>query len=140
MIASFIGRVFSVIFGVIFGALTALVVLFWVGGPFWAQRVEREFAGEMSPDAFAEIYDQMSYALISAPAAVLAPCIVAVVIGEALNIRSVLYYVAAGGVTAAMAPLAVSGAKDQSGQYLAIVATAGFAAGFIYWLIAGRKA
>jgi hypothetical protein len=68
-----------------------------------------------------------------------------VVIGEVARIRSIAYYVVGGGIALAAIPLL---ARYGQGGTIAspdaivwqVFATAGFAAGFVYWLIAGRNA
>ena len=62
-----------------------------------------------------------------------------------LRVRSWMYYVPAGGVSLAAIPLLVGerNADLQSvaqSQYLTIFLAAGFAGGFIYWLLAGARA
>jgi len=80
-----------------------------------------------------------------APALTALPGFVAVVVGEVLRLRSWVYYVLAGGASLAAIPLlagaAANGAAEiPAGEYMTIFATAGFAGGFIYWLIAGARA
>jgi hypothetical protein len=83
------------------------------------------------------------------PALTALPSFAAAVAGEFLQIRSWMYYVLAGGGALAVLPLLVSTetygtALDvpslSEGQSATIFATAGFAGGFIYWLLAGRGA
>ncbi|MGE0230967.1 MAG: hypothetical protein AB7O39_07245 [Flavobacteriaceae bacterium] len=64
---------------------------------------------------------------------------IAVAFGEIRRVRSWLYYVAAGGVCGA-AGVALWEPGRFGQQEIAIVMAAGFAAGFVYWLIAGRSA
>ena len=59
-----------------------------------------------------------------------------VITGEVARIRSVLFYVGGGGLAAAAIPLLIKG----SALNWQIFATAGFAGGAVYWLIAGRRA
>jgi len=66
-------------------------------------------------------------------------------VGEVLRLRSCLYYVLAGGASLAAVPLLAglqtNGAPDiPASEYMTIFATAGFAGGFIYWLLAGARA
>jgi hypothetical protein len=68
-----------------------------------------------------------------------------VFVGEIARIRSALYYVAGGGAALAAIPLLAR--IGQSGSFALadqivwqVFATAGFAGGFVYWLIAGRNA
>ena len=68
-----------------------------------------------------------------------------VIVGEIARIRSLVYYVAGGGVALAAIPLlarSASGAPSPRPSTLVwqVFATAGFAGGFVYWLIAGRNA
>ncbi len=74
------------------------------------------------------------------------PALVAVLIGELARLRSLVYWVAAGGLAAIAAPvlngLATSPAADlalPATTLMQILATAGFAAGVIYWALAGRR-
>ena len=73
------------------------------------------------------------------------PAILAVVIGEVARIRSLVYWVAAGGMAAVVVPV-LNGLADAAHEIvlpeaalLQILATAGFAAGVVYWALAGRS-
>jgi hypothetical protein len=75
-----------------------------------------------------------------------APALLAVLIGELGHIRSLVYWVAAGGLAAVAVPvlngLAASASPDlalPASGLLQILATAGFAAGVVYWALAGRR-
>ena len=62
-----------------------------------------------------------------------------------LKLRSWMYYVLAGGASLAAVPLLVTArAADlpalPASQYMTIFAAAGFAGGFVYWLLAGARA
>ena len=79
------------------------------------------------------------------PALTALPALVAAVAGEALRIRSWMYYVLAGGVALAVVPLLAAPqgtdlTEIAASHYMTIFATAGFAGGFIYWLLAGARA
>ena len=69
-----------------------------------------------------------------------------VIIGEVAKLRSSLYYVVGGGLTAVAGPIltkvVVSGGDITlpGNTFLSVLATAGFAGGFIYWVLAGRNA
>lgn len=74
------------------------------------------------------------------------PALLAVLIGEIARIRSLVYWVAAGGLAAVAVPvlsgLAASPAAElalPATTLLQILATAGFAAGVVYWALAGRR-
>jgi hypothetical protein len=79
------------------------------------------------------------------PALTVLPAAIAAIAGEALRIRSWMYYVLAGGAAMAAIPVLASPRSEQlpplpAGQYMTIFAAAGFVGGFIYWLLAGRNA
>lgn len=68
-----------------------------------------------------------------------------VIIGEVARIRSGLFYIAGGGLAVAAAPLMVEigrtgGVSGLPAFLWQVFATAGFAGGALYWMIAGRKA
>lgn len=73
------------------------------------------------------------------------PALAVVIIGEVARIRSWLYYMLGGGLALASVPLMAR--YDQLDQVATlppivwqVFATAGFAGGLVYWLIAGRRA
>ena len=72
------------------------------------------------------------------------PALAVVIIGEVAHIRSWLYYMIGGGVALASMPLLArlgQGAAEMPPAALwQVLATAGFVAGLIYWLVAGRRA
>jgi hypothetical protein len=75
----------------------------------------------------------------------LLPAILLVVIGEVARLRTALYYVIAGGATLAAVPLLARLQQPASAHHVSevvwqVLATAGFAGGFVYWLLAGRNA
>ena len=87
------------------------------------------------------------FAFTVVPALTIVPALVAVVIGEALHIRSWMYYVLAGGaalLAGAPGEFAITPADLMvalpAHQYMTIFAAAGFVGGFVYWLLAGRNA
>ena len=73
------------------------------------------------------------------------PAILLIIIGEVARIRSSLYYILGGGAVLAIWPLMsrfgkISGDPSQLADLWTVFATAGFAGGFVYWLVAGRGA
>lgn len=144
MIGTFIGRLLGVFFASVLAVLTALVTLFWIGGSWATRRTQSGMDPQDPLYGASEIIGVVQFAMEAAPALTLAPAALAVIAGEVLKIRSPLYYIAGGGIAAVLMPLLVrsgdGAATALSTEYLAIVATAGFAAGLVYWLIAGRNA
>jgi hypothetical protein len=91
-----------------------------------------------------EALGTMAFLFTVAPVLTLAPAVIAILVGELARIRSLLYYVLAGGAAAAAMPL-IAALPETDGAtynapYFTIMATAGFAAGLVYWLLAGRRA
>lgn len=75
----------------------------------------------------------------------LAPAVLLVVVGEVARIQSALYYVLGGGAALAVVPLlgqlgSSAALALPAPTVLQVLATAGFAAGLVYWLLAGRNA
>jgi fructose-specific phosphotransferase system IIC component len=76
------------------------------------------------------------------------PAVILVAIAETFDIRSIFYYAIGGGLIAALAwfssdiSLRLENTTDISpvGYGLQLVAAAGIIGGFVYWLLAGRKA
>ena len=77
-----------------------------------------------------------------APALTPLPALGAAVAGEVLRLRSWMYYVLAGGAAMVAIPILASAPlqTEAAASYMPIFATAGFAGGFIYWMLAGRGA
>lgn len=78
-------------------------------------------------------------------AASVLPAVLLVIVGEVARIRSLTYYVAGGGAALALLPLLTSSAEPgkgllEAGALWQVFATAGFAGGLVYWLVAGRSA
>ena len=73
------------------------------------------------------------------------PVLLIVIVGEVARIRSWLYYMVGGGLALAAMPLVSrlgqSGLESMPPAAVwQVLATAGFAGGLVYWLIAGRRA
>ncbi len=121
-------------------AATLLIVLgaFWVGDELRTLAPQDPVLHEAAP-----VFGFVLFAGTVAHALTALPALLAIIAGEALRIRSWMYYVLAGGAGVAAIPLLASPdnvAVLPSGQYMAIFAAAGFVGGFAYWLLAGRNA
>jgi hypothetical protein len=72
------------------------------------------------------------------------PALAVVIVGEVARIKSWLYYVLGGGAALAVMPLLAnmgqSAAEIPPSALWQVLTTAGFAGGFVYWLVAGRNA
>jgi hypothetical protein len=128
-------------------ARVALTVLFALGS-MWVGDELRAAALPNDPilhQGGATVFGIVLFASAVAPALTALPALIAVVAGEVLKIRSWIYYVVAGGLSLAAIPLLAGtpeagSAAIPAGEYMTIFVTAGFAGGFIYWLLAGARA
>lgn len=139
------GRILIVIpFALLLATAAALFVLVTLGleritaflhvNPIGDQDVETVFA-------------MMNQGFILLASMTIIPALIVVIIGEVARIRSLAYYVVGGGIALAAAPLLARASQGGGGAIVSpealvwqVFATAGFAAGFVYWLIAGRNA
>lgn len=143
-------RIIAVLFAFALAAFTALIVLFAIGADWAARELAAHSADTPAPpgppeEVFLHGIGFIAFFATVAPTLSLLPGLVAAIIGEVAKIRSVVYYILAGGLALIVMPLAyiVQNAPETampSVQYLSIYATAGFAAGLVYWLVAGRNA
>jgi hypothetical protein len=93
----------------------------------------------------APIFGMVMFAGTVGPALTGLPALIAVVAGEVLRVRSWMYYVVAGGLALAAIPILAAPDTAELSAVLAshamtIFAAAGFAGGFLYWLLAGARA
>ena len=130
----------------VFAAVLALGLLFALGA-LWVGDELRAAAPHdpMLRQGAASVFGMVLFAGTVAPALTVLPAAIAAIVGEALRIRSWMYYVLAGGAAMAAIPVLASPRSDQLpvlpiGQYMTIFAAAGFVGGFVYWLLAGRSA
>ena len=95
-----------------------------------------------TPEGIFDILELMERGVLLATGLTLLPALAVVIVGEVARIRSALFYVAGGGLSMAVVPLLARAAPDVTGQPIVwqVLATAGFAGGFVYWLLAGRSA
>jgi hypothetical protein len=137
-----IGRMIVVPIAFVLALIAAGFVFLTLGLETVTTELNRE---EFSPEGLRSAYVVMSQGFVVASAMSLVPALLFVIIGEVARIRSLLYYMAAGGASLALAPVLSSYIElnaltvPQAGAWQ-IAATAGFFGGFVYWLIAGRKA
>jgi len=117
-------------------------VLFTLG----LERITGALQGNRSgDDVIVAMFDLTQQGLLLASGLTLIPALVVVIVGEIARIRSAIYYVAGGGLALAAMPMLAR--MTESGNVVIpettvwqVFATAGFAGGFVYWLIAGRNA
>lgn len=146
MIGRLIWRIIVVVVAFCVAAGTALAVLFalgalWVGDELRAVAPDDPLLQHGGATAFGVVL----FTGFVAPALTALPAVFAVVVGEVLRLRSWVYYVLTGGASLAAIPLLAGAASNgapalPASEYMTIFATAGFAGGFIYWLLAGARA
>lgn len=136
-----IGRLVVVPLSFLIGAVVAGCVLLSLG----LERITQAVYGESGTDNLDVFLNMVDHGLVFATGATVIPALIVILIGEIARIRSILYYVIGGGLSLVAIPL-LAGYADASGfsapdaVVWQVFATAGFAGGFIYWLLAGRWA
>jgi hypothetical protein len=137
-----IGRIIMVPLAFILAALTTLFVIFSLG----QERIVQAMTGRGPDEAtIGAAFDLFGLALVLFSVQTLLPALLLVIVGEVARIRSAMYYVIGGGVALALVPLLArlgewSAVLGQAPAVWQVLATAGFAGGFVYWLLAGRNA
>ena len=137
-----LGRVILLPIAFVLAAVVALLVIFSLGQERVVQAISSRPEGEVPVEA---LMDMLAFVLRFASLYAIIPALLLVIVGEAGRIRSAIYYIVGGGVALAVVPLLTrmgqpATALDLSPVVWQVLATAGFAGGFIYWLLAGRTA
>ncbi len=135
-------RVIVVTFAVMVAAAVTVTVLLSIGLEQLTQvwRGQGPLVGDLDS---ALVVVRGGFRLASATTIV--PALLLVAVGEIARIRAPLYYILGGGAALAAIPLIArlteTGATGMPALLVwEIFATAGFAGGAVYWLIAGRRA
>ncbi len=137
-----IGRIIWLPIAFILSGLVCAFVILTLG----LERITQYANGFDDPDMTINGgFELVQTMVVLAQAITLLPAIFVVLIGEIARIRSVYYYVVCGGLAAVSAPLlariGTTGAMDLPAVAVwQVFATGGFIAGFVYWLLAGRRA
>lgn len=136
-----IGRLIVVPLGFLIAAAVAGFVVVTLG----LETLTHSLHGQDGEQVFYATFDLAWQAMLLISVATLVPALLVVIIGEVARIRSWLYYVIGGGLSLAVLPLYAmadpsSPATLPAQQAVLVLATAGFAGGLAYWLIAGRNA
>jgi len=145
MVLNTLFRFIWVAIALMFAMGVALVALFALGAIWVGDELRAAAPGDSVIDLGAPWFGVVLFAGTVVPALTALPAILVAIVGEVLRVRSWLYYVPAGGAALAVVPL-LTGAPPADlpalppDQYLTIFAAAGFAGGFVYWLLAGRRA
>jgi hypothetical protein len=137
-----LGRLIMVPLGLLLAMLASLVVLVTLGLELTTRSLT---AAPGDADKLEVLVDMGIEFVTLTTAASILPAILVVAVGEIGRIRSLLYYVVGGGIALALMPfLARIGMVEGLGavptRVWTVLATAGFAGGLAYWLVAGRRA
>lgn len=146
MLAS-LGRLLWVPIAFVISAVGGVLFLVMIA----QERIVEAMAGR-GPDtaSLGAIFDLMRQGQVLLSTMTLVPALLVVIVGEVARIRSMLYYVVGGGLALAAVPLLARYGQAAAGASLSsllpptlvwqVFATAGFLAGWVYWLLAGRNA
>jgi len=144
MILRTIGRIIWVPIAFLLSALVGAFVLFTLGTERITQAIARQdWLSPESVDGYLELFKTGQHL---SSAITIIPAIALIIIGEVASIRTAVYYVLGGGAAMATIPLLARLSHEGSTILMPvedvwhIFATAGFAGGLIYWLLAGRRA
>jgi hypothetical protein len=142
MILRTIGRIILV--PVAFGI--AAVVAIFVAMMLGLEKISAAMAGREGGVETVEAYWEiaMQGGLLLAGLTIV-PAVLLVIVGEVARIRSWLYYMVGGGLSLGLLPIAMAGGMPDAAAMppaalWQVLATAGFAGGLTYWLLAGRTA
>ena len=137
-----IGRIILVPIAFVLAALVTLFVIISIGQERVVEALSARRPDELPVGA---AFDLLGLGLSLFSVYTLLPALLVVIVGEVGRLRSALYYVAAGGAALAVVPFLTR--LDQPARALElapavwqVLATAGFAGGFVYWVLAGRNA
>ena len=140
MVLRTIGRIIWVPISFLIAAALAMLVLVTLG----LETITHAVHNLDEADTISAACDVIWQGTIIASGATVLPALLVVIAGEVARIRSWLYYMIGGGVALAIIPLL---AKIDPGTMTYalpalwhVFATAGFAGGLAYWLLAGRNA
>ncbi|XSG81796.1 MAG: hypothetical protein ACPW61_12075 [Methyloligella sp. ZOD6] len=137
-------RVLWVVLSFFVASGIALAVLLLLGALWVGDELRQAAPHDPMMQEGGEVFGLVMFTAAVAPTLTILPALIAVIVGEVLKFRSWIYYVVAGGLSLLAVPLLVGTPDEMAAlppsQATAIFATAGFAGGFVYWLICGRGA
>lgn len=142
MIWRTLGRMFYIPLALLFAAAATFFVLATLG----LERITGALhISTRGGDAIETVLELMNQGIVLTTGMTVIPALLVVLIGELASIRSATYYIAGGGAALVAIPLLAQ--IGNTGSFVLpeqivwlVFATAGFAGGFVYWLLAGRSA
>jgi hypothetical protein len=137
-----VGRIILLPVAFVLAAVAAGLVIVSLG----QERIVQAMTGR-EPDAttVGAAFDLFALLMALVSMQTLLPALLLIIVGEVARIRGALYYVIGGGLALAVVPVLArlsqpSGVLTLSPVIWQVLATAGFAGGLVYWLLAGRRA
>jgi hypothetical protein len=142
VIGKTISRMFYIAMALLFAVAATCFVLVTLG----LERVTGALhISTRGGDAIETVLELMNQGIVLTTGITVTPALLVVLIGELGSIRSATYYIAGGGAALVAIPLLAK--IGETGSFVLpeqtvwlVFATAGFAGGFVYWLLAGRTA
>jgi hypothetical protein len=147
MILSTVGRMIWVPVAFILSAAATAFFLIYIA----QERLFQAMAGR-GPDSatLGGIIDLARQGQLLMSGMTILPAVLLIVVGEVSRIRSMLYYVAGGGLALAAVPMLARYGQVMPGAPMSslvppalvwqVFATSGFLGGWMYWMLAGRRA
>jgi hypothetical protein len=137
-----IGRLILIPIAFVLAALTAGAIVVTLGLEHFTQAMHGSAPGE---EAVVRTFDIMQQLAALTSGLSIIPALTVIIVGEVGRIRSWLYYMLGGGVALASAPFLANLTANEAlvvpaSTVWQVLATAGFAGGVMYWLVAGRNA
>lgn len=135
-----LGRLVWVPIAFLLSSALAITVLVSLGLERITQFLHGTGAAE---DGLLELIELVREGSVLATGLTIVPAVALVIIGEVARIRSSLFYIAGGGLALVAIPFLARAGADFAVPPPAVwqvFATAGFAGGWLYWLLAGRRA
>jgi hypothetical protein len=137
-----VGRIIVVAFALVLATAASMFVLITLGLEHITGVLHQRTTDN---DMVETMFNLMNQGLLLSTGFTVIPALLVVFVGEVARIRSALYYVAGGGLSFAAMPLLARFGPGTVGVpadqvVWQVFATAGFAGGLLYWLLAGRNA
>jgi hypothetical protein len=138
-----VGRMIVIPLALLIAAAASIFVLVTLGLERITGTLHQKAVG--SDDMVEAMLGLLNQGVVLTTGLTVIPALLVVFVGEIARIRSALYYIAGGGLALASVPLLArfgqeSGDLPTDQIVWQVFATAGFAGGFVYWLLAGRNA
>jgi len=137
-----LGRLIWVPLALLISAILAGTILFTLG----LERITQATHGRWEDaDSLTGLLELVRQSALLISGLTIVPALAVVIIGEVARIRSSLYYILGGGGALLAVPLLAGYGETgtitmPAAAVWQVFATAGFAGGWLYWLLAGRNA